>query len=293
MAPSSFDTVLATIEPRAGGNWRALGYRGDHADLIGISHVPGAATFSVLSIVGEGGGEGCQDTCAQARDGVCDDGGPGSTTNLCEAGSDCSDCGQLSQRESCLNTCGANDDGSGSLAGNGVCEDGGPGSSSAGCGLGTDCADCDSRTETIRKPGPGSTRLLFEAPTSARIPVGVSWNVEAKIVSVLLDAQEPGGSALLRRFDESGQPAPSAETVVSLAACAGTVEPPDASVPPAPGQAAGLVFADGNDAILCTGTHSAVAGSEVTTTPFANLVTVEADGSAGDVLPAAGVLAEP
>jgi hypothetical protein len=24
MAPSSFDTVLATIEPRAGGNWRAL-----------------------------------------------------------------------------------------------------------------------------------------------------------------------------------------------------------------------------------------------------------------------------
>jgi hypothetical protein len=35
----------------------------------------------------------CEDTCGRARDGVCDDGGAGSTTDACAFGSDCTDCG--------------------------------------------------------------------------------------------------------------------------------------------------------------------------------------------------------
>ncbi len=36
---------------------------------------------------------GCRDTCEFANDGTCDDGGSGSESNLCESGTDCSDCG--------------------------------------------------------------------------------------------------------------------------------------------------------------------------------------------------------
>lgn len=35
----------------------------------------------------------CIDTCYWAKDGACDDGGPGSDYSLCELGSDCADCG--------------------------------------------------------------------------------------------------------------------------------------------------------------------------------------------------------
>jgi len=45
----------------------------------------------------EGGGEpaanGCDDTCGEANDDFCDDGGPGSLTDLCALGTDCTDCG--------------------------------------------------------------------------------------------------------------------------------------------------------------------------------------------------------
>ena len=35
----------------------------------------------------------CNNTCAYANDGDCDDGGDGSDYSLCEYGSDCNDCG--------------------------------------------------------------------------------------------------------------------------------------------------------------------------------------------------------
>ena len=35
----------------------------------------------------------CENTCRWARDGACDDGGPGSEFSVCELGSDCADCG--------------------------------------------------------------------------------------------------------------------------------------------------------------------------------------------------------
>jgi len=39
------------------------------------------------------GGLVCYDSCDHSRDGSCDDGGPNADTDLCEGGSDCSDCG--------------------------------------------------------------------------------------------------------------------------------------------------------------------------------------------------------
>ena len=40
-----------------------------------------------------GGGGGCTNTCIDAYDGWCDDGGPGSDWSICELGTDCADCG--------------------------------------------------------------------------------------------------------------------------------------------------------------------------------------------------------
>jgi len=42
---------------------------------------------------GGGGGTLCSDTCHDAFDGYCDDGGPGSDYSICELGTDCGDCG--------------------------------------------------------------------------------------------------------------------------------------------------------------------------------------------------------
>ena len=44
---------------------------------------------------GSGGspGSGCTDTCSDAADGACDDGGPGSDFTICDLGTDCTDCG--------------------------------------------------------------------------------------------------------------------------------------------------------------------------------------------------------
>ena len=43
-------------------------------------------------IVGPMGGA-CENTCATANDGECDDGGPGHLYALCPLGTDCNDCG--------------------------------------------------------------------------------------------------------------------------------------------------------------------------------------------------------
>ena len=40
--------------------------------------------------------KGCSNSCREASDGYCDDGGPGSQYNLCDCGTDCNDCGMRS-----------------------------------------------------------------------------------------------------------------------------------------------------------------------------------------------------
>jgi hypothetical protein len=88
-------------------------------------------------------GELCLDTCFFAFDGECDDGGAGSGFDVCDFGTDCSDCGTRSddggdQGILCDESCVFTADGS--------CDDGGFGSDSDACLLGTDCEDCGPRT---------------------------------------------------------------------------------------------------------------------------------------------------
>lgn len=85
---------------------------------------------------------GCSDSCSYAGDGECDDGGEGSDYNVCDFGSDCSDCGTREAPDGdagCLNTC--------RFAGDDECDDGGEGSDYSVCAYGTDCMDCGSRGE--------------------------------------------------------------------------------------------------------------------------------------------------
>ncbi len=53
--------------------------------LDGCGVLPGAD-------MGPGGG-GCSNSCSDAFDGYCDDGGPGSDYSICALGTDCGDCG--------------------------------------------------------------------------------------------------------------------------------------------------------------------------------------------------------
>lgn len=51
---------------------------------------------------GSGGNTLCSDSCSYyAGDGYCSDGGPGSTSSLCELGTDCSDCGPRESTSEC------------------------------------------------------------------------------------------------------------------------------------------------------------------------------------------------
>ena len=105
--------------------------------------------------VAGGGYSKCRNTCSYARDGDCDDGGPGSEFSTCSLGSDCTDCGTRSSaarddfgRPGCSNTCYSKDDGD--------CDDGGPGSEYNLCSPATDCEDCGPRS---RYP-PGAARPI-------------------------------------------------------------------------------------------------------------------------------------
>jgi len=86
----------------------------------------------------------CDDTCDFAYDGECGDGGPGSTWDVCEYGTDCSDCGPRTLHDCdtdgsvCRDTC--------PFAGDGQCDDGGTDALTDLCICGTDCLDCGSRT---------------------------------------------------------------------------------------------------------------------------------------------------
>lgn len=102
------------------------------------------------------GQAGCSDTCQYARDGECDDGGPGAAYAVCALGTDCSDCGardpdappravpvepdappRAQPVVGCENTC--------QWANDGECDDGGAGAHTSACTYGTDCGDCGER----------------------------------------------------------------------------------------------------------------------------------------------------
>jgi hypothetical protein len=99
-------------------------------------------------------GQICSDGCASARDGECDDGGPGALYAVCDIGSDCADCGVRSVDELqglldgggqlCFNAC--------ATARDGECDDGGPDSLYSLCTLGSDCADCGPRAAPRSQP---------------------------------------------------------------------------------------------------------------------------------------------
>jgi hypothetical protein len=136
-------------------------------------HVRTDSYLSFLDVSGElpaPSGPLCEDTCAWAGDGECDDGGPGSLYAVCAFGSDCTDCGSRNASEepplpeepppdeppppddpppggdvpdpdpldaACTDAC--------PWANDGVCDDGGPGSRYCVCALGSDCSDCGIR----------------------------------------------------------------------------------------------------------------------------------------------------
>ena len=110
---------------------------------------------------GEWGAADCSDACQFARDGVCDDGGPGAAYSACAYGTDCSDCGQREPNGGGAGNggggagngggaengggAGAQCDDTCAYAYDGACDDGGAGSEFNVCALGTDCGDCGSR----------------------------------------------------------------------------------------------------------------------------------------------------
>jgi len=52
-----------------------------------------AACPTIFESGNEPAQDGCSETCIDAKDDFCDDGGPGSYTNRCALGTDCTDCG--------------------------------------------------------------------------------------------------------------------------------------------------------------------------------------------------------
>jgi hypothetical protein len=88
----------------------------------------------------------CDDSCEHAADpdGWCDDGGVGAQFDLCDFGSDCTDCGVRfsdprynSLVTACEESC--------EKSKNGLCDDGGPGAQFSICSIGSDCEDCGTR----------------------------------------------------------------------------------------------------------------------------------------------------
>ena len=145
----------------------------------------------------------CSNTCSDfvgemsssyASNGVCQDGGPGSTgspTCYQGFGSDCADCGPRLAPPSppspptpppppfeCQNHCTVEacediDCGTVSAASNGICQDGGPGAEgSPSCmeGLGSDCADCERATSYHRT----RTSLLVDSAIESRSSILMS-----------------------------------------------------------------------------------------------------------------------
>ena len=125
----------------------------------------------------------CDDTCPLASNALCQDSGPGSTTDLhgssalCAFGTDCTDCGPRFMWPPspppplwCSNTCDAP-----SAIGNGVCQDDGPGSlyethgEEPQCAHATDCDDCGPRF--MLPPLPPSPPMMPPPPSAPHSPL--------------------------------------------------------------------------------------------------------------------------
>ena len=97
----------------------------------------------------------CADQCnAGGRwldwNGVCNDGGPGSSSSDCPLGSDCADCGPRSVASLPDHfTCTAGAD-TCQFASDGGCADGGVGAHSSECPFGSDCSDCGQTAAVVR-----------------------------------------------------------------------------------------------------------------------------------------------
>lgn len=65
---------------------------------IGISLVIGIAMMTGISTLSSCKKTVCDNTCSYAYDGVCDDGGSGSSYSICSCGTDCADCGERKKR---------------------------------------------------------------------------------------------------------------------------------------------------------------------------------------------------
>jgi hypothetical protein len=103
----------------------------------GGSGATGSGGTAASGSGGTGTDSVCEDTCVDAADGVCDDGGPAAAYALCQLGTDCTDCGVRSALL-CTNGC--------DYARDGECDDGLSGATSAACIVGTDCQDCGPRS---------------------------------------------------------------------------------------------------------------------------------------------------
>lgn len=95
-------------------------------------------------------GPTCDNSCSDAFDGVCNEGG---TFSTCAAGTDCHDC----TYDGCANTC--------QFAFDGECDDGRPGADYDLCDFGTDCGDCVGDRPWANQPNPTPTPTPTPVPT--------------------------------------------------------------------------------------------------------------------------------
>ena len=128
----------------------------------------------------------CNEDCGHSDDGECDDGGPDSYTDLCDLGSDCTDCGSrsawLDYLVLCSEECAWSDDGE--------CDDGGDDSTSSLCDLGTDCLDCDERNDWFTYSDCSTTINLTPSATPAAEgcdDCDYTWSVEFETLTSTCD----------------------------------------------------------------------------------------------------------
>jgi len=133
MCSRSLAGARAQADPNVACRGLVSGWRGD-LQAQGQA-VPGACQEQTSAV--------CTNHCMFADDGRCDDGRPGSDTDVCTLGSDCNDCGPWNatappqpQTSTCDDSCG--------FAHDGECDDGRPGAHTDLCDPGTDCSDCGS-----------------------------------------------------------------------------------------------------------------------------------------------------
>jgi len=82
----------------------------------------------------------CTNSCSDAFDAFCDDGGPLADTDVCALGTDCADCGSRDPISVCSDSC--------DYPADGECDDGGAGAATYVCVFGTDCTDCGYSTSS-------------------------------------------------------------------------------------------------------------------------------------------------